>query len=362
MPMELIRGLHNLRDASRGAIEDDRRTALMRTHSGLHLLSGVVFRDFGALVTGSNMDPLTGRLDFNLEEVPPGFKESVEAACNVEVDADRAISALAGRSAVPCVLEIDELRRAPAAVEAAAYFVVAEALTNVAKHSGARRVTVTARTETSDDPSGETMLIDVIDDGHGGANEGVIHMLQEIGSLENVAKWIEEALAQKKKIMCIGHRDYKVLDPRAPHLRAMAIKLTEQLGAEGGDVAEAYVIAHEVGHHVQNLLGTSDKVNAMRGRPDYNQYSVRLELQADCYAGVWGHHAGTMNQLDSGDIAEALNAATAIGDDRLQRQSRGTVVPDSFTHGTSEQRVRWFRRGIESGDLKQCDTFSVRQL
>ncbi len=132
-----------------------------------------------------------------------------------------------------------------------------------------------------------------------------------------------------------------------------------------GDFAQAYVIAHEVGHHVQKLTGTFQKMEAARGRvsqAEYNRMSVRMELQADCYAGVWGHHAGTMNQLDSGDIAEALNAATAIGDDRLQKQTQGRVVPESFTHGSSEQRVRWFKRGMDSGRAKDCDTFSASSL
>jgi uncharacterized protein len=128
-----------------------------------------------------------------------------------------------------------------------------------------------------------------------------------------------------------------------------------------GDFAQAYVIAHEVGHHVQNLTGAFQKMEAARGRgskAETNQMSVRMELQADCYAGVWGHHAGTMKQLDSGDIAEALNAASAIGDDRLQKQTQGRVAPESFTHGSSEQRVRWFKRGMDSGRMKDCDTFS----
>jgi predicted metalloprotease len=118
-----------------------------------------------------------------------------------------------------------------------------------------------------------------------------------------------------------------------------------------GDFAQAYVIAHEVGHHVQNLSGAI--------KSNSNQQSVRVELQADCYAGVWGYHAGAMKQLDAGDIAEALNAATAIGDDRLQQQTQGRVVPESFTHGTSEQRVRWFKRGLDSGRAKDCDTSSA---
>jgi predicted metalloprotease len=128
-----------------------------------------------------------------------------------------------------------------------------------------------------------------------------------------------------------------------------------------GDFAQAYVIAHEVGHHVQNLTGTFKKMEAAQGRPaaERNRISVRMELQADCYAGVWGHHAGAMKQLDPGDVAEALNAATAIGDDRLQKQSQGRVVPESFTHGSSEQRVRWFTRGMQSGRPDNCDTFSA---
>ena len=131
-----------------------------------------------------------------------------------------------------------------------------------------------------------------------------------------------------------------------------------------GDFAQAYVIAHEVGHHVQNLLGIMDKVQAAQSRASETQanaLSVRLELQADCLAGVWGYHANrTRNILEAGDIEEALGAASAIGDDRVQQQARGYVVPDSFTHGSSAQRVSWFRRGIESGDLGQCDTFEAR--
>jgi predicted metalloprotease len=132
-----------------------------------------------------------------------------------------------------------------------------------------------------------------------------------------------------------------------------------------GDFAQAYVIAHEVGHHVQKLTGSFRKLEEARGRvpqAEFNGISVRMELQADCYAGVWGHHAGAMQQLDAGDIAEALAAATAIGDDRLQKQTQGRVVPESFTHGSSEQRVRWFTRGIESGRPQDCDTFSAGAL
>lgn len=133
-----------------------------------------------------------------------------------------------------------------------------------------------------------------------------------------------------------------------------------------GDFAQAYVIAHEVGHHIQNLMGITDKVHAQRNNlseEEYNQLSVRLELQADFLAGVWAHHANKLqNILEPGDLEEALQAATAIGDDRLQMQSQGYVVPDSFTHGTSEQRVRWFRKGFETGDLNQGDTFNATNL
>ncbi|HEX2605464.1 MAG TPA: neutral zinc metallopeptidase [Oxalicibacterium sp.] len=132
------------------------------------------------------------------------------------------------------------------------------------------------------------------------------------------------------------------------------------------EFAEAYVIAHEVGHHVQNLTGISEKVDEMRrgaSERKANALSVRLELQADCFAGVWANHANQARHiLEAGDVESALKAASAIGDDTLQRQAQGTVVPDSFTHGTSEQRVRWFSRGIDSGDIKDCNTFAARQL
>jgi uncharacterized protein len=127
-----------------------------------------------------------------------------------------------------------------------------------------------------------------------------------------------------------------------------------------GDFAQAYVIAHEVGHHVQKQLGISDRVMAerRRGASQANAASVRLELQADCFAGIWAHHADrTRHILEAGDVEEALNAAAAIGDDRLQRQAQGRVAPETFTHGTGKQRVQWFTRGIESGDLRRCDTF-----
>jgi hypothetical protein len=141
--------------------------------------------------------------------------------------------------------------------------------------------------------------------------------------------------------------------------------LRDRMGAPG-DFAQAYVIAHEIGHHVQTLLGISEQVMAARQRAseaEGNALSVRQELQADCLAGVWAHHAErTRAVLETGDIEEGLTAAAAIGDDRLQRQARGYVVPESFTHGSSEQRVRWFRRGLETGDFGQCDTFNARSL
>jgi predicted metalloprotease len=133
-----------------------------------------------------------------------------------------------------------------------------------------------------------------------------------------------------------------------------------------GDFAQAYVIAHEVGHHVQTLLGISAKVHEARqavSTEDANRLSVRQELQADCFAGIWGHHADRSRRLlEEGDVDEALNAASAIGDDRLQRQGRGFVVPESFTHGSSAQRVRWFRVGLESGRLADCNTFAASEL
>jgi uncharacterized protein len=126
-----------------------------------------------------------------------------------------------------------------------------------------------------------------------------------------------------------------------------------------GDFAQAYVIAHEVGHHVQKLLGTSAKVAAMQGKPDYNEYSVRLELQADYYAGVWANHSKQELKLDNSDIQEAMHAANAIGDDAIQKKMQGRVVPHSFTHGTSSQRMRWFQKGLDSGRLEDGDTFSM---
>ena len=141
--------------------------------------------------------------------------------------------------------------------------------------------------------------------------------------------------------------------------------LQERLQAPG-DFAQAYVIAHEVGHHVQNLMGISDKVRSLQSRVsevEANQLSVRLELQADCFAGIWANKAQNARQvLEPGDIEEALNAASSIGDDRLQSQSKGYVVPESFTHGSSAQRVRWFKKGIQTGDPAQCNTFKTARL
>jgi hypothetical protein len=136
-------------------------------------------------------------------------------------------------------------------------------------------------------------------------------------------------------------------------------ELAQRFGAPG-DFAQAYVIAHEVGHHVQKLLGIAEAVRAeqqRRGGADANALSVRLELQADCLAGVWANHANQSRILEPGDVEEGLRAASAIGDDRLQRQTQGTVVPESFTHGSSAQRVEWFKRGLQTGSLTSCDTF-----
>lgn len=132
-----------------------------------------------------------------------------------------------------------------------------------------------------------------------------------------------------------------------------------------GDFAMAYVIAHEVGHHIQNLNGTAQKVSRLRqqlSEAEYNRYSVKLELQADFLAGIWAHYTQKKNLLEAGDIEEAMTAANAIGDDRLQKQSQGYVVPDAFTHGTSEQRMYWFRKGYQTGDLSQGDTFNAPDL
>ena len=139
--------------------------------------------------------------------------------------------------------------------------------------------------------------------------------------------------------------------------------LSQRMGAPG-DFAQAYVVAHEVGHHVQNLMGITGKVDAQRGRvsqAQMNALSVRVELQADCLAGVWAHHSQQgKGWLERGDVEEAMNAAAQIGDDHLQRQSSGTVRPESFTHGSSQQRMTWFKRGLDSGSLAQCNTFDAR--
>ena len=140
-------------------------------------------------------------------------------------------------------------------------------------------------------------------------------------------------------------------------------ELKQRFGAKGGDFAVAYVMAHEIGHHVQNLLGTSDKIRQLQqnaSESEANKLSVALELQADFYAGIWAHYDEKQNKvLETGDIEEALSAANAVGDDAIQKKMQGQVVPDSFTHGTSAQRMYWFKKGFESGDLKQGDTFSA---
>jgi hypothetical protein len=141
-------------------------------------------------------------------------------------------------------------------------------------------------------------------------------------------------------------------------------ELSQRFGAPG-DFAMAYVVSHEVGHHIQTLLGTTQKLAQIRqqvSQEEYNKYSVMLELQADFLAGVWAHHTANKNLLDANDIEEAMRAANAIGDDRLQKQAQGYTVPESFTHGTSEQRMYWFKRGYESGDIRQGDTFNDARL
>jgi hypothetical protein len=137
-------------------------------------------------------------------------------------------------------------------------------------------------------------------------------------------------------------------------------KALQQRFKAPGDTAQAYVIAHEVGHHVQNQLGIMEKVQAMRQRASEaqsNQLSVRLELQADCFAGVWAHHANNRKLLEAGDVEEAMRAAAAVGDDNIQRRTQGQIVPESFTHGSSEQRMRWFMTGMRSGQISACNTF-----
>jgi hypothetical protein len=140
--------------------------------------------------------------------------------------------------------------------------------------------------------------------------------------------------------------------------------LARQFGAKG-DFAQAYVLAHEVGHHVQNIIGVLPQFNRMRqsmGKLEANQMSVKVELQADCFAGIWGHYVSKEGWLERGDLEEAMDAATKIGDDNIQKQTQGYVVPDAFTHGTSAQRKKWFRRGFDSGRIESCDTFNTRDL
>jgi predicted metalloprotease len=155
-------------------------------------------------------------------------------------------------------------------------------------------------------------------------------------------------------------------EDRKVYLDTSFFDLLQQRFRSPGDFAQAYVIAHEVGHHVQNQLGVMAQTAQLRQRMSerqYNQVSVRVELQADCFAGIWGYHAQRSRQIvEAGDLEEALRAASAIGDDTLQKQSQGQVVPESFTHGTSEQRVRWFRRGFESGRVEDCNTFDAKAL
>ncbi|MCX7339093.1 MAG: zinc metallopeptidase [Hyphomicrobiales bacterium] len=157
---------------------------------------------------------------------------------------------------------------------------------------------------------------------------------------------------------------YCPLDKRVYLDTSFFEEMKRKLGG-GGDFAYAYVVAHEVGHHVQNLLGILPRVEQMKQRAserDANALSVRVELQADCFAGVWAFHVQQMGRLDQGDIQEAMNTASAIGDDKLQKATQGYAVPDSFTHGSAEQRMRWFMSGFRSGTLKACDTFSTRTL
>ncbi len=150
------------------------------------------------------------------------------------------------------------------------------------------------------------------------------------------------------------------------YLDTSFFQLLQQRFGAAGDFAQAYVVAHEIGHHVQNQLGIMEKTAQMRSRmseAQYNQVSVRIELQADCFAGIWAHHANRSRQiLESGDVEEALRAASRIGDDVLQKRTQGYAVPESFTHGSAEQRVRWFRTGLETGSMKACNTFEARQL
>jgi predicted metalloprotease len=155
---------------------------------------------------------------------------------------------------------------------------------------------------------------------------------------------------------------YCPIDERAYIDLAFYRQLEDRLGAKG-DFAQAYVIAHEIGHHVQKILGITSRAQQLRGPQEGESgTSVRMELQADCFAGIWGHSTAQRNILEGGDLEEALGAAAAVGDDRLQRQASGTVSPETWTHGSSKERARWFRRGFDSGDVKACDTFNAREL
>jgi predicted metalloprotease len=191
--------------------------------------------------------------------------------------------------------------------------------------------------------------------GRGGAEYRVPTLVLFTGAVQSACGYAQAAVGP---FYCSGDRKvYLDLDFFAT--------LERRLGARG-DFAQAYVVAHEVGHHVQNLLGISRKVAEAAARGDQaraNQLSVRQELQADCFAGIWAHHADrSRHVLEAGDIEEGFNAAAAIGDDRLQMQARGYVAPESFTHGSSAQRVRWFRRGLQSGELSACETFKAERL
>lgn len=155
---------------------------------------------------------------------------------------------------------------------------------------------------------------------------------------------------------------YCPIDERAYIDLSFFRELEGRLGAKG-DFAQAYVVAHEIGHHVQKILGITSRAQRLGGAQEGESgTSVRMELQADCFAGIWGHSTAQRNLLEGGDLEEALGAAAAVGDDRLQRQATGTVSPETWTHGSSKERARWFRRGFETGDVKSCDTFSAREL